>query len=721
MVYELDSRTGTASTSRHNVYYGTGRFRGNDGSTLMKYIFLLRAVSVLVLVILAFRPVVVRPDPGLPSSWAVLLDTSKSMRISDPVKRLEKGKELASDIGRKLSRAAMFQFSDRVESVDLDGIEKLEATGEKSDFFAGLKDVFAQNDYRGAVVITDGRHVGTGDAVSAAAAIGRPLLLIGVGDRTLFKDVAVRSIQSPPFAFKNVPTSLSAAISAVGFAGQRVTVKLMEGGRLLSVQTVEIGGADVETNVTFSWVPRSLGSRVLTVEAGEYTGEVTTQNNRKDVTLDVGRDRFRVLYICGQPGFEYAFLRHQFKSDPAVELVTFVILRNAANVVSVPDSELSLIPFPTQDVLINQMASFDLVVFEEFAYQLYGLMPSVLQAIRRKVEEGGSFLLMGGPEIFGPGSGYAIPGVYDMIPVQFGASEVSALPEPAALEVKAPSHPILRLEGNAERNREIWAALPPLDDAALLPGAKPGATVLASVRSGGRDYPVLTVWKRGRGRVAALSTRTTWRWAMLSGKKDNTSFAYQQFWKNMVLWLTHSDEFKNVRVDLEGKEVRMGETQPLRVWVYDDYFKPISDVDVRIQITRPDGSQENIETHPETTGVYAAPFEARQWGETEAQAWVLRGGKRFGQDRIKFRVVESHLEEEDLRPDFALLKEMAHATGGKFVPANEFSNAVFEAFNEEVTRTVGRKILVWNSPWLLSALLILLIVEWALRKRRGLP
>jgi len=36
----------------------------------------------------------------------------------------------------------------------------------------------------------------------------------------------------------------------------------------------------------------------------------------------------------------------------------------------------------------------------------------------------------------------------------------------------------------------------------------------------GKEHPVLTVWKVGKGRVALLSVRSTWRWSMLSGKKE---------------------------------------------------------------------------------------------------------------------------------------------------------------------------------------------------------
>lgn len=686
----------------------------------MKTIWILRIGALLLLLFMAARPTSVRPDSGLPKEWAFLIDTSQSMRVKDPTERLGAATKKLQTLAKQHSSFPIFSFSDKADVVPADKLPALKPIGRKSDIAAAIKAALSEKNRRGAVIFTDGRHIGAEDPVSAAASAGRPLLLVGVGDKSLYKDVAVRSVQSPPFAFKNIPLSISATLSVVGYSGREISVRLREGDQVLAIQTLRAAGPDVETSVSFNWTPGRVGTRFLTVEASAFSDEATTLNNRKDLTLDVGRDRFRVLYICGEPGPEYGFLRHQFKSDPAVELVTFVILRNASNTINVPEAELSLIPFPTQDVLVNQMATFDLVVFEEFAYQQFGLMPTLMYAIRQKVLEGGSFLLVGGPTIFGVGSPYAIGGVKEMIPVEMGGSDVSYTDGLVKFIPKALSHPVLRLENSPEKNREVWEGLPPLEGTTLLTTVKEGATVLGSAMVNGREYPVLTVWKTGKGRVAALTSRTTWRWSMLDNK-GNVSDIYQRFWKNMVLWLTHSDEFKSVRVAFEDKNVRVGEEQTLRVWSYDEYFKPLSDVDVHLQVTYPDGKKEELPARAETAGVFAASFETEQTGTHSVQAWVSRGGKRIGQDRVDARVQESHFEEEDLRPNFDLLRELARTTSGKFVPLDQFSVSVFDQMNADVVNQSGKKVLLWNAPWLFAAVIGLLAAEWVIRKKRGLP
>ncbi len=679
-----------------------------------------RILSVAALILIAFRPVVVRPNSAQAGSWAVLLDTSASMKTKDPSSRFENAKRLAKDLS-KFAEDEIYSFDASVEKIEPGSLEKLQPLGRKTDLASGLRSVFEKKPFRGAIVLTDGRQVGGADVLSAAGALGKPLVLVGFGDNALFKDVAVKSIQSPPFSFKNISMSLAATVSASGYDEKIVSVRLRQGERVVSMQTLPVHGNEMEASVAFQWTPTTLGAQTLSVEVVPLAGEITTANNQKNVSIDVGRDRFRVLYICGEPGPEYGFLRHQFKSDPAVELVTFVILRNNQNVLSVPENELSLIPFPTQDVLINQLATFDLVVFEEFVYSNFGLLPSVVMAIRQKVQDGGSFLLMGGAHTFGLGSPYGITGIQDMIPVPVGASETLTEPGPLAFQLNAPAHPIVKLESNIEKNQEIWAKLPLLDGVTLVPKEKAGSTVLLSAIKNGKEHPVLTVWKFGKGRVAAFTARTTWRWSMQKGHPESSSDVYAQFWKNMVLWLTHSDKYKPLRLSMDKKEIPLGEASTLRIWVYDEYFKPVADADVRLQMTSPDGQKMPLVAHEETSGVYAVMINAEQLGAYQVDAWASRKSKSVGEERIRFRVVEGTSEEDDLRPDFATLRELATVSNGRSLRFDEFSVKLMDEFNEELERKGGRKILVWNSPWLFIWVVMFLVLEWFVRKKRGLP
>ena len=100
-------------------------------------------------------------------------------------------------------------------------------------------------------------------------------------------------------------------------------------------------------------------------------GEQITQNNSKEFKVDVQRDKIRVLTLSGSPAWNYRFLRMAMKQDPLIELVSFVFLRTPTDSVDVPESQLSLIPFPIDDIFLEELKNFDVIVFDDFSHRAY--------------------------------------------------------------------------------------------------------------------------------------------------------------------------------------------------------------------------------------------------------------------------------------------------------------------------------------------------------------
>src|SRR5262249_22933049 len=69
---------------------------------------------------------------------------------------------------------------------------------------------------------------------------------------------------------------------------------------------------------------------------------------------------------CPALPWNYRFLRMAMKQDPLIELVSFVFLRTPTDTVDVPENQLSLIPFPIDDIFLEELKNFDVVVFDDF-------------------------------------------------------------------------------------------------------------------------------------------------------------------------------------------------------------------------------------------------------------------------------------------------------------------------------------------------------------------
>src|SRR5207247_2391626 len=95
-------------------------------------------------------------------------------------------------------------------------------------------------------------------------------------------------------------------------------------------------------------------------------GEISADNNRGLAVVQGIRDRLRVLLISGEPNAGERTWRNLLKADSAVDLVHFTILRPPEKQDGTPNSELSLITFPTQELFVDKLNKFDLVIFDRY-------------------------------------------------------------------------------------------------------------------------------------------------------------------------------------------------------------------------------------------------------------------------------------------------------------------------------------------------------------------
>ena len=100
------------------------------------------------------------------------------------------------------------------------------------------------------------------------------------------------------------------------------------------------------------------------------------ENNSRAFVMRVTRDKIRVLQVAGQPSWDVRALRGFFKSDPNVDLISFFILRTHDDIQPVPTDEMSLIPFPTEELFEQQLRSFDVIILQNFEYGRYGIGPT---------------------------------------------------------------------------------------------------------------------------------------------------------------------------------------------------------------------------------------------------------------------------------------------------------------------------------------------------------
>ncbi|HEY5960631.1 MAG TPA: hypothetical protein VIV60_28955, partial [Polyangiaceae bacterium] len=434
---------------------------------------------------------------------------------------------------------------------------------------------------------------------------------------------------------------------------------------VLATGVVNFSGVET-ARIAFELTLERAGSRVIEVLAGTPKGDAVPENDARMITLQVLRDRLRVLHVAGRPTYDVRALRHWLKSDSSVDLVSFFILRtDNDDTNTVDDAELALIPFPVDELFDEHLPSFDVVVLEDIDAERYRLS-RYLDNLARYVEQGGGLILVGGPSAFGGGS-YASSPLDRVLPITLLRSErpfdtVEFVPRVTqAGRQAAMLSPLRALLGDAMPSMPGANSFGTARNQAVILWDHPGRTVLP-VRTGGPPgaMPVLAVSEAKDGRIIALGVDGTHRLAFGREALKTGGRAYGALWDGLLGWAIRDPRFEPTHGEIIGECIA---NRPAYARIA---LSAAASGDLTIETERLDGSGSEHVTHHLTvheqtsvdvnlgslaSGAYTALVRLSEQPATRFDFACERGGSAWA----------------DSRPDHERLVRLASANLGKVV------------------------------------------------------
>jgi len=302
--------------------------------------------------------------------------------------------------------------------------------------------------------------------------------------------------QSPRFGV--VGRQVTAKFRIEDPAGGTAPVTLSVGGEVVRRLDVPVGKS-VELPVTVG----NPGANVVELEVAPGANELTLDNNRAIFTINGVRDRLRVLLVSGEPYQGERAWRNLLKSDPAVDLVHFTILRTPQKDDFTPVRELSLIVFPMRELFEQKLKEFDLIIFDR--YESGNLITrDYFRNISEYVKNGGALLVSVGPVFATARSLYRTP-LGAILPAAPLGDVLETGFKPKVTEI-GQRHPVsANLPQAGEPGKEpLWGRWFRL----VTSRTDHGNAIL----SGAEDKPLVVLDRVGEGRVAQLLSDHLWLW-----------------------------------------------------------------------------------------------------------------------------------------------------------------------------------------------------------------
>ncbi|MGD9965884.1 MAG: hypothetical protein AB7T59_05145 [Hyphomonadaceae bacterium] len=512
----------------------------------------------------------------------IVVDQSESLGLAG---RREAARAAADAMAQRLSEQQGLDVRVREARGGPDGTM---ITGVIED---ALSDV-ARDRIGGVVVVTDGQAADAPDDPNRLRELGPTHVLI-VGDPAR-GDRRLELSSAPTFGIVGEPMRITGRV--LDQAGEAsVAVRVSVDGR-------PVADINVRANRDFSVAIRlpHRGRNMVIVEAAAGPQEITLANNRAAFAANGVRDRLRVLLITGEPHAGARVWRNLLKSDPAVDLVHFSILRPPDKQDFTPLHELALIPFPTEELFERRLDEFDLIIFDR-APQRGILQAYYFSSIARRIEDGGALLITAGEQEAGLDGLYrtALAGILPSQPT----GQVFTNPYRPAPTTLGRRHPVVRGLPSPER----WGRWTRQIDAR----ATGGQTVLA----GADGRPLLVLDRAGRGRVAQLWSDQPWLWA----RGWDGGGPHGELLRRLAHWLMQEPELEDDNLTLDpgarGLEIERS---------------TLGEEPDGVEIISPSGDRTMAALEETAPGLYRGAAPATEQGLYEARSGNLRAFAAVG-------------------------------------------------------------------------------------------
>ncbi|MBS0268922.1 MAG: hypothetical protein JSS54_08075 [Proteobacteria bacterium] len=617
----------------------------------------IRAAALAALLAALFNPILKEEQrESLANVAIVVLDESPSQKLADRTKQME---AIRSDLETKFAKIPNLNIKWVTGGVPSETAPP--GTNLFTDLNAALNDT-APDRIAGVVFVTDGQ---VHDVPKSAAAFGfdAPVHTLLTGKPNEF-DRRVEVIEAPRYGLVGQSRTIEVAVREAGSAPSvnsgAATLKIRREG-----QPDETVRTEINRNVKIDMPIPHTGTNIVEIELQPVEGELTTANNRAVVAAEGVRENLRVLLVSGEPHPGERTWRNLLKSDAAVDLVHFTILRPPEKQDGTPINQLSLIAFPTRELFSEKINEFDLIIFDRYEHR--GILQLLYyDNIARYVNEhGGALLIAAGDDFASPYSIYKTP----LAPVLPAAptGRVLEMPFKAKVTADGQKHPVTKdLPGwNAA---QVADAAPEPSWGKWYRQAEVTPQRGRVVMNGAEDKPLLILDRKGKGRVALLTSDHAWLWARgYDGGGPHTDLL-----RRLSHWLMKEPDLEEERLIASSKGMKLTIER-----------HSMEDKVGQVKILGPGGDTSNVtlDAVPVEPGVWRSAIDVKLPGlykvETEGPDGQLTAVANAG--------VEDPREMSEVTATDQKMKPIADATGGG-VFWTKASNALASATDIDVPR-----------------------------------
>lgn len=558
-----------------------------------------------------------------------------------------------------------------------------DALTDVDELFRTVYDRFSGPDLGAVIIDGDGIFNRGRDPRLSAERLGVPVHAILLGDTTVRSDLVLKAVEHNRISYLGNEFPLVARVEARHLKGARTRVSVLQGERELGVKEIAVSGDPQLLEVPFTIKADRAGTQRYTVRIRSVEGEASEANNAQDIFVDVLDDRQKVLLLGAAPHPDLGALR------------------------------LALTGLEGYGCDIAYAAEFTGPV-EEYDLVVMHQLPSTKVPVRPVLDRAAA---KGIPVLFILGQGM------DMATFNGQGAGVNVSNSRAAItDAQAAVNPDFTLFTIDAAQAKAIERFPPLQVPFGQYDVGRSATVLLTQRIGvvRTPYPLVVVQQQGERRMATVMGEGLWRWRLADLQQNSSTERFDKLVHKLVQFLALKADKQRFRVD-HAPEVNENEPVLFQAELYNKAYEGVNTPDATVLLTDEQG-REYLFTFSRSGTSYRLDAGRLPAGLYTWKATVNLDGERLS-DAGELVVRALLAERTNTVADHGLWRDIAARTNGSVVSPGQLADldAQLAQRKDLVARSYAQASFgeLISLRWLFGLLLLLLTVEWVVRRRHG--
>lgn len=613
---------------------------------------------------------------------AIAVDNSESMRMDSLHNSTAEIVKAVNELTEELQKnydVKLYSFGSETRAgSDLNFSEKSTDISGAMDYIQSL---YAGRNLGSVILVSDGIYNSGSNPVYKASELKVPVNILAVGDTTVHRDLSLAGISYNKTVNIGNNFPLEIRVAAKQSAGASSVLTVSEKNEVLFTKPFSITGNNFFTTVPVFLTAKTKGVHSYKISLSTIDGEKNIQNNNTEIFIEVTDSKLKVLLIAQSPHPDIAAIRSMLDKTSQYQLTVAYA-----------------------DQFQDNLSLYNLVILHQ--------LPSVKSSeILKKLQVAQLPYLV----VLGAQSSVAEFN-------KLGTGVSISQPISKNSDVYASVNGEFSLFSVTDDMKKMIATFPPLSSPFGTYRADKEIYTLLTQRIGAVEtgQPLLYFSNAGNIRKAVLAGEGIWRWRLNEYAQKESTTNMDELFGKIIQYLIVKESKVPFRVRYK-KSLNENEQAMFDAELLNPAGEFTNEPEVKIVITNEAGKEYSF-IFSRVSNTYHLNAGYLSPGKYSFRAEVKSGDKVYTEGG-EFAVSKLMLETTETTADYGLLYSIASSTKGVISSMPDISPLVKAIQADESVKPVSyyhttlSELL--NLKWIMVILLLLLSLEWFLRKRSG--